>query len=91
VEPDIAQVYCAVSRKENRWRDVFYVSTADKNMVERLQTMGMISILCRHSGGVATDGVHFALDVDGVEQKAQWQVRWFVLEGRPADDCYSGG
>jgi ceramide glucosyltransferase len=71
----------------------FYVSTEDKNMVERLQTMGMISDF--YAGILVAwqlDGVHFALGPTMVSTKER--IRGFggfqVLEGRPADDLLFG-
>lgn len=71
----------------------FYVSTEDKNMVERLQTMGMISDF--YAGILVAwqlDGVHFALGPSMASTKER--VRGFggfqVLEGRPADDLLFG-
>jgi ceramide glucosyltransferase len=71
----------------------FYVSTEDKNTVERLQTMGMISDF--YAGILVAwqlDGVHFALGPTMVSTKER--IRGFggfqVLEGRPADDLLFG-
>jgi ceramide glucosyltransferase len=71
----------------------FYVSTEDKNMVERLQTMGMISDF--YAGILVAwqlDGVHFALGPSMASTKER--VRGFggfqVLERRPADDLLFG-
>jgi ceramide glucosyltransferase len=71
----------------------FYVSSEDKNMVERLQTMGMISDF--YAGILVAwqlDGVHFALGPSMASTKER--VRGFggfqVLEGRPADDLLFG-
>jgi ceramide glucosyltransferase len=71
----------------------FYVSTEDKNVVERLQTMGMISDF--YAGILVAwqlDGVHFALGPTMVSTKER--IRGFggfqVLEGRPADDLLFG-
>ncbi len=71
----------------------FYVSTEDKNFVERLQTMGMISDF--YAGILVAwqlDGVHFALGPSMASTKER--VRGFggfrVLEGRPADDLLFG-
>jgi len=71
----------------------FYVSTEDKNFVERLQTIGMISDF--YAGILVArqlDGVHFALGPTMVATKER--VRGFggfqVLEGRPADDLLFG-
>jgi ceramide glucosyltransferase len=71
----------------------FYVSTEDKNFVEHLQTIGMISDF--YAGILVArqlDGVHFALGPTMVSTKER--VRGFggfqVLEGRPADDLLFG-
>jgi ceramide glucosyltransferase len=71
----------------------FYVSTEDKNFVERLQTMGMISDF--YAGILVAwqlDGVHFALGPSMASTKER--VRGFggfqVLEARPADDLLFG-
>jgi ceramide glucosyltransferase len=71
----------------------FYVSAGDKNIVERLQTIGMISDF--YAGILVAwqlDGVHFALGPSMASTKER--VRAFggfqVLEGRPADDLLFG-
>jgi ceramide glucosyltransferase len=71
----------------------FYVSAEDKNIVERLQTIGMISDF--YAGILVAwqlDGVHFALGPSMASTKER--VRAFggfqVLEGRPADDLLFG-
>lgn len=71
----------------------FYVSTVDKDIVERLQTIGMISDF--YAGILVAwqlDGVHFALGPTMVSTKER--IRGFggfqVLEGRPADDLLFG-
>jgi ceramide glucosyltransferase len=71
----------------------FYVSTKDNNLVERLQTMGMISDF--YAGILVAwqlDGVHFALGPSMASTKER--VRAFggfqVLENRPADDLLFG-
>jgi ceramide glucosyltransferase len=71
----------------------FYVSTQDKNYVERLQTIGMITDF--YAGLLVAwelDGVHFALGPTMVSTKVC--VKAFggfeVLESRPADDLLFG-
>jgi ceramide glucosyltransferase len=71
----------------------FYVSTQDRNFVERLQTIGMISDF--YAGILVAwqlDGVHFALGPTMASTKER--IRGFggfqVLEGRPADDLLFG-
>jgi ceramide glucosyltransferase len=71
----------------------FYVSTHDKNFVERLQTIGMITDF--YAGILVAwqlDGVHFALGPTMVSTKER--VKGFggfqVLESRPADDLLFG-
>lgn len=71
----------------------FYVSTHDKNYVERLQTIGMITDF--YAGILVArqlDGVHFALGPTMVSTKER--VKGFggfqVLESRPADDLLFG-
>jgi ceramide glucosyltransferase len=71
----------------------FYVSTQDKNYVERLQTIGMITDF--YAGLLVAwelDGVHFALGPTMVSTKER--VKGFggfeVLESRPADDLLFG-
>ncbi len=71
----------------------FYVSTEDKNFVECLQTIGMISDF--YAGILVAwqfDGVHFALGPSMASTKER--IRGFggfqVLEGRPADDLLFG-
>jgi ceramide glucosyltransferase len=71
----------------------FYVSAKDKTLVEKLQTIGMISDF--YAGILVArelDGVHFALGPTMVSTKER--VRGFggfqVLESRPADDLLFG-
>lgn len=71
----------------------FYVSTHDKNYVERLQTIGMITDF--YAGLLVAwelDGIHFALGPTMVSTKER--VKGFggfqVLESRPADDLLFG-
>jgi ceramide glucosyltransferase len=71
----------------------FYVSTHDKNYVEQLQTIGMITDF--YAGILVAwqlDGVHFALGPTMVSTKER--VKGFggfqVLENRPADDLLFG-
>ena len=71
----------------------FYVSTQDKNLVERLQTVGMITDF--YPGLLVAwqlDGVHFALGPTMASTKAR--IKGFggfqVLESRPADDLLFG-
>ena len=71
----------------------FYVSTGDKNMVERLQTMGMISDF--YAGILVAwqlDGVHFALGptMASTKERVSGFGGFQVLEGRPADDLLFG-
>jgi ceramide glucosyltransferase len=80
-EPQVGGVTC------------FYVSTHDKNYVERLQTIGMITDF--YAGILVAwqlDGVHFALGPTMVATKER--VKGFggfqVLENRPADDLLFG-
>lgn len=71
----------------------FYVSKRDKNIVERLQTIGMITDF--YAGLMVAwelDGVHYALGPTMVSTKER--VKGFggfqVLENRPADDLLFG-
>lgn len=71
----------------------FYVSAEDKSLVDRLQSLGMISDF--YAGILVAwklDGVHFALGPTMVSTKQM--VRKFggfqVLENRPADDLLFG-
>lgn len=71
----------------------FYVSTHDKNFVERLQTIGMITDF--YAGILVAwqlDGVHFALGPTMVSTKGRVQGfgGFQVLESRPADDLLFG-
>jgi ceramide glucosyltransferase len=71
----------------------FYVCTEDKNMVERLQTMGMISDF--YAGILVAwqlDGVHFALGptMASTKERVSGFGGFQVLEGRPADDLLFG-
>jgi ceramide glucosyltransferase len=71
----------------------FYVSTEDKNLVEKLQTIGMISDF--YAGILVAwqlDGVHFALGPTMLSTKRRIQGfgGFRVLEGRPADDLLFG-
>jgi ceramide glucosyltransferase len=71
----------------------FYVSTEDKSLVERLQSMGMISDF--YAGILVAwklDGVHFALGPTMVSTKKTVQSfgGFQVLENRPADDLLFG-
>ena len=94
VEPGYLRKFIAPFRdKKIGGVTCFYVSTEDKNMVERLQTIGMISDF--YAGILVAwqlDGVHFALGPSMASSKER--IRGFggfqVLEGRPADDLLFG-
>ena len=94
VEPGYLRKFIAPFRdKKIGGVTCFYVSTTDKNLVERLQTMGMISDF--YAGILVAwqlDGVHFALGPSMASSKER--IRGFggfqVLEGRPADDLLFG-
>jgi ceramide glucosyltransferase len=94
VEPDYLRTVVA-PLKDTKIGGVtcFYVSKRDKNFVERLQTIAMISDF--YAGVLVAwklDGVHFALGPTMVSTKER--VRGFggfqVLENRPADDLLFG-
>jgi ceramide glucosyltransferase len=94
VEPDYLRKVVAPLRDANVGGvTCFYVSTHDKNFVEELQTIGMISDF--YAGILVAwylDGVHFALGPTMVSTKER--VKAFggfqVLENRPADDLLFG-
>jgi ceramide glucosyltransferase len=94
VEPDyLKKIIAPLRYKSVGGVTCFYVGTEDKNLVERLQTIGMISDF--YAGILVAwqlDGVHFALGPSMASTKER--VRGFggfqVLEGRPADDLLFG-
>jgi ceramide glucosyltransferase len=94
VEPDYLRKVIAPMRDPNVGGvTCFYVSAHDKNFVERLQSIGMITDF--YAGILVArqlDGVHFALGPTMVSTKER--IKGFggfqLLESRPADDLLFG-